>query len=147
MAEEAYSAMEASLTESRSISPDGKTMKLDGEKRYFASKQAFIVVAFCAMHFEALTFIVAHKMLGMSAARQIDRKLYEQRLVALGCPHQSLIEKAKNLRELRKEMIHEKAIDLESSPDLNTLNIRLAGGAAYEAISFIREYRASVLAT
>jgi len=145
MAEESYSAMELALKGSRSISADGKTMTEDGAKRNFASKQALIVIAFSAMHFEALVFIVAHQKLGMSAAQRLDRKLYEERLVALGCTNQSLIDQAKNLREMRKEMVHEKAIDLGSKPDLNSMNIRIAWDAAYQAISFIRELRSRLL--
>lgn len=147
MAEEAYKAMSEALQTRRTISADHKTMTVDGAKSQLASRQAFIVIAFCAIHFEALVYILALEKVGTTEALKVDRKLYEERLRALGCPHQALIDQAKRLREIRKDMIHEKAIDLGSKPDLHKMNIGMAWDAAHDAITFIRNLRAAVLAT
>ncbi|MGN6227374.1 MAG: hypothetical protein ACTHNM_08065 [Dyella sp.] len=147
MAEEAYKVMSEALQTRYVMSVDRKTMTVDGAKVELASKQAFIVIAFCAIHFEALVYIIALQKLGPEGALRVDRKLYEDRIVALGCPHDSLLKQAKHLREVRKKMVHEKAIDLEAKPDLYAANIGMAWDAAHDAVMFIRELRDAVLSS
>jgi hypothetical protein len=145
IAEEAYEAMKQALRGSQEIAADGQSMVVRGEKKYVASKQACVVIAFSSIYFEALVFILAHNRFGLGRALKIDRKTYEERLRELDCPHQVLLDQARALREMRKEMIHEKAIDLEARPDLNAMDIRMPSACAHDAITFIRTLRANLV--
>jgi hypothetical protein len=145
IAHEAYEAMKQALHGSHEIAPDGKSMVVHGEKKYAASKQACVVIAFSSIYFEALVFILAHNKFGLDRALKIDRRVYEERLRELGCPHQPLLDQARALSEMRKEMVHEKAIDLEARADLNAMGIRMVTTCAHDAITFIRNLRANLI--
>ena len=125
IAKEAHDAMQSAIENDRNT----------------AFKQSCIAIAFCSMHFEALIYIAALQRFGAKTAKEIDKLPYEQRLERLGCPHETLLAGAKELRLQRKEMIHEKAIDLESSPNLNSMNIRFAWDVADESMEFIDALR------
>lgn len=74
-------------------------------------KQSLIAIVFAGMYIEARLFIVGSHRVGIDEYRLIDRKVIEERLIALGIADTSLIADCKAYREARRELVHEKATD------------------------------------
>lgn len=142
IAQEAYSEMEQIDARHRSAKPDGTpgfVTVFDPQRRSF--KQALIVITFSAMYFEASIYFSARLRLGEVAARKIDRMIYEDRLTALGITDSSLLTRAKELRAVRKELIHEKAVELT---EIDSSFARRAQDIAAFALKFVCEVRTRI---
>ena len=142
IAQEAYSEMKQIDARHRSAKPDGTpgfVIVLDPERRSF--KQALIAITFSAMYFEALVYLSACLRLGEAAARKIDSMIYEERLTELGITDSSLLTRAKEFRAARKELIHEKAVDITETDGPST---RRAQDTAAFALTFVRDVRAQI---
>ena len=134
IAHEEHRKSVAVLERHRKPKPDGSeghVITIDPEQRSF--KSAMIATAFSGMYFEALMFLTAQAKFGREEALRIDRKLYEERLELNGVSDPLLLAKAKEFREMRKELIHEKA------DYINRLSgkLRTAQEMADSAIKFI----------
>ena len=80
IAEESHAAMKTAFESGRRPKPDGSgyIFTLDTHRTSF--KHACITVAFAAMYFEALIYLLALRELGKDEAIKVDRMLYEHRL-------------------------------------------------------------------
>ena len=134
MAEESYAAMQEATSAGRTPKPDGSGYMVTFDATRSAFKHACIVIAFSAMFFEALTYLISLQRYGKAEAAKIDRMLYEERLVVLGVTNPELLALAKEFRGIRKELVHEKAVELgqviEPAP-------RYAQHMAEEAMKFV----------
>jgi hypothetical protein len=143
VAEESYSTMKDATAAGRRPNPDGSGYILSWDVTRTSFKHACITVAFAAMYFEALIYLLALRDLGKEEAIKIDRMLYEARLEKIGVTDPDLLIRARQFREARKELIHEKAIDL-NQPTLPPP--RYAQKMADDAMQFITDLRAHLLA-
>ena len=136
IAEEAFSEASRLEVEARRPKPDGApgyVISLDPSRSAF--KQSLIAIAFSGVYLEALLFLRGTQRLGDQWLQEFDRKTYEEKLKHLGVTDESLIQSAKRLRMVRRELVHEKA----------AANGNLAPGKNYwaqveaaEAIALIR---------
>lgn len=139
IAEEAFAGMKELEKASRSPKPNGEPgaiIRIDPEQKSF--KKAMISIAFSAMYFEALIFLTAVARFGRPEALKIDRMFYEDRLQRFGIIDPSILSRAKSFRESRKDLIHEKAIEIS---DLDSSSMRFAQKVASDVVPFIREVR------
>ena len=143
IAEESHSAMTASLESGRRPKPDGSGYIVTYDQTYTSFKQACATVAFAAMYFEALMYLLALQHRGKDAALKLDRLLYEKRLEAIGVADPTLLAMAKEFREARKELVHEKAIELGQPIDPPP---RYAQAMADQAMKFLKALRAELVA-
>jgi len=119
--------------------PDGQpgvVMAHDPQRRSF--RQSFIAIAFAGMYLEALLALVGRERLGDALYKKIDRAHtnYEEKLRLLGVHDAELLADCKRFREARNDLMHEKAIDLDS-PD-PTEEWRTAQHEASFAVETIR---------
>lgn len=143
IAEESYAAMKLAFESGRRPKPDGLgyIVTLDATRTSF--KQACITVAFAAMYFESLIYLIALRELGKDEALKVDRMLYEDRLEILGVKDTELLAKAQEFRKARKELVHEKAIELGQPIDPPP---RYAQDMAEQTMQFIAALRAHLVA-
>lgn len=134
MAEESYAAMQEAMSADRTPKPDGSGYIITYDATRSAFKHACIAIAFSAMFFEALIYLVSLQRFGKPAATKIDRMLYEERLAALGVTDPELLTMAKEFRSIRKELVHEKAVELGEVVDPAP---RYAQHMADEAMRFV----------
>ena len=112
IAEESYASMGSALEAGRTPKPDGSGYIIAFDDTRASFKHACIAIAFAAMYFEALIYLIALERFGKDEASRLDRKLYEQRLEAIGVSDPVLLAMAEEFRGIRKELIHEKAVKL-----------------------------------
>ena len=86
----------------------GHIMSFDPHSASF--KQAMVAIVFAGMFMEALLWIQGTRKLGVDAYRPVDKKALEERAQALGITDADLIADLKAYREVRKELVHEKAV-------------------------------------
>jgi hypothetical protein len=136
--------MRAAWAEHASPKPDGSpgyVVRFDPERRGF--KSAMIAIVFCGMHIDALIYIRLRERFGRDSARKLDRKPHEERLNALGISEHELIARVVAFREARKDLVHEKAEDME---EISLTEIRTAQRVADQAISLMDEMRSALVA-
>ena len=85
----------------------GSIITYDPKHRSF--KYSLVAIAFAGIYLEALLYIKGVKRLGKAAYDKIDRKIYEDKLKALGITDPELLALCKRFRIARKELVHEKA--------------------------------------
>ena len=85
---------------------------MDPERRSF--KKSLIAVAFSGIYLEALLFVHGTLRMGEDWEKKFDRKVYEEKLTALGIADEKMLAGAKRLREVRNDLVHEKARLLDS---------------------------------
>lgn len=137
IAREAHAEMQKFDSESRRPKPDGSPghiVTFDPNHRSF--KHAIIAIAFSGMYFEAAVYLMARHKFSKTKAAKIDRMPYEQRLVEIGVSDQSLVDAATALREVRKDLVHEKAIMPE---ELKMATCHFAQKSADQAINFVNK--------
>jgi hypothetical protein len=96
--------------------PDGSpgfVIQFDPERKSF--KQSLIAIAFSGIYLEALLFVHGTFRMGADWEKKFDRKLYEEKLAALGITDTELLASAKRLREVRNDLVHEKARPLDNA--------------------------------
>ena len=72
-------------------------------------KEALISVVFSSIWLEAALHLLIVETHGRERYEEVDRKSYEKKLGLLGCSDARLLKKVEQLREARKELVHEKA--------------------------------------
>ncbi|MEX8500035.1 hypothetical protein [Leptothrix ochracea] len=95
--------------------PDGSpgfVIQWDPERKSF--KNSLIAIAFSGIYLEAILFVHGTFRMGKDWEKNFDRKLYEEKLKALGITDEVLLAAAKRLREVRNDLIHEKARPLDN---------------------------------
>jgi hypothetical protein len=102
-----------------------------------------ITIAFAGMYLEALLYIALQKRLGRRDALRIDRSPYEERLKTLGITDADLHNRIKAFREARRDLVHEKAIEIADAGDQA---MHVAQDTADSAMSLLQDIR-GLLAT
>lgn len=114
----------------------GYIIRWDPDRRSF--KSAMITVVFCGMVLDALLYMELSARRGRVEAARIDRRPHEKRLEALGITDAGILDRVAAFREARKDLVHEKAIELA---DLGSHSIYTAQAAADNAICLLRDIR------
>jgi len=116
IAEEAAAESKRLLEAGRRPKPDGQPgyiVTYDPQRKSF--KQSLIAIAFEGMYLEALFGLVGKQKLGKEGYRKIERRKYEAKLERLGVVDQGILDRCKRFREARNDLVHEDALDLDSS--------------------------------
>lgn len=144
IAEEAHAAMQASLSEYQTPKPNGELgfiIRNDPDRRSF--KQAMIAIAFSGMVLDSLLYLLLLERLGKAKAAKVDRLPHEERVIALGITDAGLLGRVVAFREARKELVHEKAVDIS---ELGGQTMRTAQREAEHAVALIKELRTALAA-
>lgn len=107
---ESYEAMIEEDKSRRRPKPGGKPGSIityDPDQKSF--KNAFIVIVFCGVFIESLLHLLIVKHKGIKTFNKYDKKPLEKKLELLGCEEQSILELCGKFREIRREIVHEKA--------------------------------------
>lgn len=109
IAEEAFADMEERLANECRPGTDGNgwIRTFDPSQRSF--KSALVYITFSAMWLESILHLRIADRLGKSRAKRFDRKSYEEKLEFLGVSDTDLSRSLCEFRDLRREIIHEKA--------------------------------------
>ena len=148
IAEEANAQAQLLRDQARTPKPDGSagfTIAFDPSRRSF--KQSLIAIAFSAIYFEALLYLVGTQKMGAKWDKKLDRETYEEKLRAIGISDEEVLKSAERLRKSRKDLIHEKAVLYESSPgemgeEIASTELRFAQEESAFAIAFISQVSA-----
>jgi hypothetical protein len=105
-----------SLAKSDRIGAAQTRPKPNGEKgsiitydpKHKSFKHSLVAIAFAGVYLEALLYIKGVKLLGKAAYDKIDRKTYEDKLMALGINDPQLLASCERFRIARKGLVHEK---------------------------------------
>jgi len=144
IAEEAHATMRADLAESMIPKPNGEPghiIRWDPKHRSF--KNAMITMVFAGMYLDALLYISLQKRLGRANALKVDRLPHEERLERLGVTDSALLNRVKEFREIRKDLVHEKA---EQLADFGNSPLHIAEDAASSVIILMQDIRAALAA-
>jgi hypothetical protein len=109
IAEEAFAEMEKGVEEDRKPNSDGDGWIVTFDPSQKSFKCALVFITFSALWLEAILHLRIADKRGKSLSRQIDRKSYEEKLEFLGVNDQGLSDSLRDFRDLRREIIHEKA--------------------------------------
>jgi hypothetical protein len=143
VAEEAHNTMQANLAESRTPNPNGDSgyiIRRDPDRRSF--KNAMVTITFAGMYLDALLYILIQDRLGRVEALKVDRLPHEDRLERLGLTDLVLLNRVKAFREARKDLVHEKAIELA---DIGGQPMHTAQNSADSAMSLMQDIRGRLL--
>ena len=124
--------------------PDGSpgfVIQMDPDRRSF--KKSLVAIAFSGVYLEALLFLHGTFRMGAVWEKTFDRKSYEKKLEELGVTEPDLLASAKRLREVRKDLIHEKARPLDSVALSNTYWAQVEATASVAFIQAITAKLAS----
>ena len=72
-------------------------------------KDALICIVFSCIWLEALLHLLIVRQFGRKCFKKVDRWPYGKKLELLGCTNVELLKQVGQLRESRKEIVHEKA--------------------------------------
>lgn len=142
-----FAVAEDALAEVTRLDSEAKKPKPDGapgfvivyDPKHQSFKQSLICIAFSGMYLEALLGLLGNERLGKDLYKKLDRQTnYEEKLKLLGVADTDLLKRCSRFREARNDLIHEKAIDLNS---LGSSEFRKAQEEANLAVSFIRDVR------
>lgn len=86
----------------------GHVLTVDPDRQ--SLKHSFIAIAFAGMYIEAALWLYGSKKLGVKEYTPIDFGKLEKRVAPLGINDKDLEAKLKDYREMRKELVHEKAV-------------------------------------
>ena len=144
IAEQAHADMQALLLEHRTPKTNGEPgfiIRIDPERRSF--KQAMIAIVFSGMVLDSLLYISLVDRLGKTQATKADRLPHEDRVRALGVTDPELLSRVVAFREARKDLVHEKAVDIS---ELGGQTMRTAQREAECAIALVKELRVALAA-
>ncbi|MGK2927386.1 MAG: hypothetical protein ACSLE2_17365 [Lysobacterales bacterium] len=144
IAEEALSEAVRLEAEARTPKPDGSpgfVIQWDPERRSF--KKSLVAVAFSGIYLEAVLFIHGTFRMGADWEKKFDRKPYEEKLEALGISDADLLASAKRLREVRNDLVHEKARPLDTAALANSYWVQTEASASVALIQTIAARLAS----
>ncbi|MCP4609688.1 MAG: hypothetical protein GY845_13335 [Planctomycetes bacterium] len=85
----------------------GSIITYDPEHKSF--KHSLIALAFAGIYLDALLYITGMNRLGKEAYDRIDRKCYQDKLVALGIKDSKVLSTCARFRICRNELVHERA--------------------------------------
>ena len=142
IAEEALVEATRLDAEAKRPKPDGSpgfVIQLDPERKSF--KKSLIAIAFSGIYREALLFVCGTFRMGATWEQQFDRKPYEEKLKALGITDEGLLASAKRLREVRNDLVHEKARPVEN---VALSNSYWAQSEAAASVAFIQTIAAEL---
>ena len=103
----------AAATQPKADGSPGFVVQLDPERKSF--KRSLVAIAFSGIYLEALLFVHGTFRMGTSWEQKYDRKHYEEKLTALGINDEESLASAKRLREVRNDLVHEKARPLDTA--------------------------------
>lgn len=109
IAEEAFVDMEKRLAEGRKARSDGEGWILSFDPSQKSFKSALVYITFSALWLEAILHLRITDQHGKSRSKEVDRKSYEEKLAILGISDGELSCSLVAFRDLRREIIHEKA--------------------------------------
>lgn len=139
IAEEAHANMQAAWAEHTTPKQDGQPgliIRWDPKRRSF--KSAMVAIAFCSMFLDSLLYLSLQEKLGRAEALKADRLPHEERLKILGITDTALLSRVITFREARKDLVHEKAVELRDSA---VQSMRTAQDDAESAIALMRDIR------
>jgi len=118
IAQESYEAMNEHFRSHTRPKPNGEPghiFTLDPQQKSF--KNAFITIIFCGVFLESLLHLLIVKQSGLEVFKKYDRKPYEEKLKLLGCSDKSITDLCEKYRDVRREVVHEKAyLDSDNFP-------------------------------
>lgn len=123
-------------TRPKSGGEEGFVHVLDSHQRSF--KQACVALVFACCYLEALLYCVGTKRL---QKKWNDFAVYEKKLEMLGVTETDLLVEAKRLRTVRKEITHEKALNIT---DQDWGKIYIAQKEATRAVTFVKKVQAEL---
>jgi hypothetical protein len=135
IAEEAQVEAERLENLARRPNPNGGfIITYDPERKSF--KQALIAITFAGIFLESLFYIRGVKQFGRGEYnKKYDRKSYEEKLRSFGVTDQILLAEAERFRKMRRDLVHEKAVEVS---DLTADAIHVAQHEARKAVSFVK---------
>lgn len=110
----------------------GSVIRYDPNRGSF--KHSLIAIVFAGIYLDALLHIEGVRRLGKAQYRAVEKKPYEDKLVAVGISDRDVIAACKRFRTSRNDLVHEKAIELAPSPKAR---FRVAQKEASHAIAFV----------
>lgn len=110
IAEEAFESMEKAFEGGRRKRADGEGWIITLDPTHRSFKSAIIYITFSGMWLEAKLHLTVSQRYGKTAAKKVDRRDYESKLELLGLLDADLRSKLKDFRDLRRELMHEKAL-------------------------------------
>jgi hypothetical protein len=131
IAKESFESMKNDISSGRRPKPNGEPgwiITYDPEQKSY--KAALVVIVFSGMFLEALLHLLIVNRKGIGTFKSYDGKKYEEKLRLLGCTEESILSLCENYRQVRREIVHEKA-------HLNKTTIRFAQKEAESAITMI----------
>lgn len=109
IAEEAFADMERRAAEDRRPKANGKGWIISFDPTQKSFKSALVYITFSALWLEAILHLRITSLHGKSLSKNADRKTYEEKLKILGVNDEELSCSLVEFRDLRREIIHEKA--------------------------------------
>lgn len=109
IAEEAFVDMEKRLAEGRKHRSDGEGWVLSFDPSQKSFKSALVYITFSAIWLEATLHLRIADKYGKNRSKEADRKTYEEKFAILGVNDENLFSLLAAFRDLRREIIHEKA--------------------------------------
>ena len=137
IAEESQAEAERLENLARRPNPDGGfIISYDPERKSF--KKSLISITFSCIWLEALFYITGVKQFGRKEYnKKYDRQLsYKEKLTLFGVNDETLLAEAEHLRKMRRDLVHEKAVE---SGDLTADAIHVAQHEAKKAVSFVKK--------
>ena len=137
-----FSIAQAALAESERLENLARRPKPDGEPGFIITydpeqksfKNSLVAIVFAGMFLEACFYIAGVKRFGAAEYnKKHDGKKYEDKLPLFGLSDPALLAEAKRFREMRNELVHEKAIS-----NLSGAAIHIAQDEAKKAVSFAK---------
>ncbi len=134
---------DTALAEAQRLDAEGRRPKPNGEPGFIITfdpdqqsfKQSLIALVFAGVYLEALMYLVGIQRLGKREYLKIDRKKYEEKLLALGICDQELLSAGKRFREARNDLVHEKAVAIQ---EINASELKKAQHEAEVGVAFVR---------
>lgn len=118
IAEDAFVDMEKRFAEGRKLRSDGEGWIISFDPSQNSFKSALVYITFSALWLEAILHLRIAEQYGKSRSKDDDRKSYEEKLEILGVSDEELSCSLAAFRDLRREIIHEKAFFDQNKPQV-----------------------------
>jgi hypothetical protein len=136
IATESQAEAERLETLSRRPNPDGGfIITYDPARKSF--KNSLIAITFAGIYLDSLLYIAGVKRFGRRKYnKKYDKKSYEDKLQLFGMTDETLLTEAAHFREMRRDLVHEKAVEVG---DLMADAIHVAQDEAKKAVSLVKK--------
>ncbi|HUZ91202.1 MAG TPA: hypothetical protein VMU78_04795 [Methylocella sp.] len=138
IAEEALAESERLEKLARRPKPDGDPgviVTYDPERKSF--KNSLVAIVFAGMYLDALFYILGAKQFRKAQYnKKHNNKSLEEKLPLFGLSDKDLLAEAKRFRKRRRELVHEKAVQIS---DLTVDTIYIAQEEAKKALSLVKK--------